>query len=115
MTKRYRSAGDWTSGAYIAPMSTRVRVEMSMRMPDSTASSANTATLIAMSASVTAITVALEEARLAVRHHPFQLVIIDDRPLLRFHRLVHLVWHVFLLERRISKVGTYYHEDRAGR
>ena len=61
------------------------------------------------------ITVALEEARLAVRHHPFQLVVIDDRPLLRFHRLVHLVWHVFLLERRISHVGTYYHEDRAGR
>ena len=52
-TKRYRSAGPCTKGAYMAPICTNVRSEMSWPVPESAISTMKHTTFTAMSASVT--------------------------------------------------------------
>ena len=52
-TKRYRSAGPCTIGAYMAPIWTNVRIEMSWPVPEMSISATKHTTFTAISASVT--------------------------------------------------------------
>ena len=79
-TKRYRSAGPCTIGAYMAPIWTNVRIEMSWPVPEMSISATKHTTFTAISASVTTRPeLRSKNEGLLVAHHLAELLVGNGR------------------------------------